>query len=90
MTKLFESLNSHYKFHIIIISYIMAQTSGRVFHFGSVCDAAVRISVEPHQRARLGLDPLFFFFLFLSCFISSVQLRLVYGSPHYLFAAGIF
>ena len=60
MTKLFESLNAHYKFHIIInISYMIisnAETAGRVCHFGSVCDAAdaMRISVETHQIARLG------------------------------------
>ena len=65
----------------------MAQTSGRVCHFGSDCDAAVNISVEPHQRARLGLVPPPHYFFLLPCFIASVQLRLVCGCPHYLFAA---
>ena len=52
----------------------MAQTSGRVCHFGSDCDAAVNISVEPHQRARLGLirPPAFF----PAHYINSVPLML--------------
>ena len=53
----FESPNVHCKFHIIIIisyNYNMAQTSGRVWHHDSICDAAVRNKCQTSSEIGQG------------------------------------
>ena len=61
----------------VIYKYIMVQTSGRVSHLNSICDAAVRNKCRTSSETRLGLvPPSHPTPYFLPCFINSVQLRL--------------
>ena len=75
--------------YIIII--IMAQTSGRVWHFGSICDAAVRnkcrTSSESQTPPPSSPPHTPFFFLFFPVVPILCNWCLVCGCPHYLFAA---
>ena len=72
----------------------MAKTSGRAWHFGSICDAAVRNKCRTSsERLESPPPPPFFlssFYLLLFFFpVLSLLCNwgLVCGCPHYLFAA---